>query len=149
MFISNTNTLTKKSSNFDEMLGYLRYEEINEATTYFNGDLDMAVQKPNGGRFIIEMPLPLFGLHCIGNIPYILDNVNPHQAFWMMTRDQLLHLEQKCDFLHQQHHLLREERATMVYMSSFSVSVRVLGLTHLAHSLNVSSPNHAISSVLV
>lgn len=121
LFLRHTHRI---QSNFPDdvdapIVGFLRYEEIHVATTWIDGDV--RIHNPNGGKFLIEMPLQLFGIRCIDDVPYVVDTVNPHQASFLLTQRQVWALHRKCNFFKQPEIILNEDRGTMVYMSSFSV----------------------------
>ena len=67
------------------------------------------------------MPQQIFMPRCINNVPYLADEINPHQALWMFTKEQIKHMQHSCDFFNQNDTNFTENRGLMVYMSSFSV----------------------------
>jgi hypothetical protein len=104
-----------------DAVGFVRFEELVGTTTLLTPDGSTSVVHSNGGRFIIEMPQQIFMPRCINGVPFLADEVNPHQALWMMTREQLKRLDGACSFFDQGPQDLAESRGMMVFMSSFSV----------------------------
>ena len=92
-----------------------------------NNDLTWSIKDPLSekdltGRYAIEDPMqvPLLS-RCVAGIPFVADEVNPHQAFFMLTKRQILALDAKCNFFSQGEIVLKENRGQRVYMSSFSI----------------------------
>jgi hypothetical protein len=82
-----------------------------------------APSPPTNKRYLIDMPQQIFAPRCVNGVPYVADELNPHQAFWILSREQILLLNETCAFLTQDQIALKESRGQMVYMSSFSVRV--------------------------
>eukprot|EP01038_Epipyxis_sp_PR26KG_P011957 gene11957-16005_t len=97
-------------------VGFLRYRRVNRVysrgPTTFTGE-DMISQE-----FLGEAP-DLLRPVCVADEPYMKVEGNTHQAMWILTREQIDILHNKCSFLNHRrdwnHVLIRE------YMSSFSI----------------------------
>jgi hypothetical protein len=111
----------------DFLVGFIRYEIIKPIQVEVKMEIDneVSIQQDDKYRYLCDMPVQSFRLNCYNGIPYVVDEYNPHQAMWMLTKAQIRRLDSKCNFLHQQEIKLREYRGTRVYMSSFSVSYNV------------------------
>ena len=111
-------------------LGFLRYELFDESNTdnssltstesNVDGTVSMSNQRKQL-KYLCDMPTQRFSLTCMDDVPFLVDEYNPHQALWILTQKQLKQLDKSCNFLSQQDLVLDEYRGTRVYMSSFSV----------------------------
>ena len=124
-------------------LGFLRYELFDEpgvdsstltiTETAVDGTVSMSSQQKQL-KYLCDMPTQRFSLTCIDDVPFLVDEYNPHQALWILTQKQLKQLDKSCNFLSQQDLILDEYRGTRVYMSSFSVSTVLLTYIFTVHS---------------
>ena len=121
---------TNSSNIILPQLGFLRYELFDEPSadnstlTITETNVDGTVSMSSQGKqlqYLCDMPTQRFSLACIDDIPFLVDEYNPHQALWILTQKQLKELNKACNFLSQQNLILEEYRGTRVYMSSFSV----------------------------
>jgi hypothetical protein len=61
---------------------------------------------------------PAVAYTCISGEKYLILTGNTHQAFWILSKDQILSLQNKCQFLNQSRN---GESGTIEYMSDFSI----------------------------
>lgn len=112
------------------VVGFYRFEYLNQK------------------RYFIDDPKIVLNYICVADKPYLVDAMNPHQALWMLTNDQLNMVDRAenqqcnsegdcssemesattaahaCHFLSQPDNVrIHDPRGTKVYMSSFSVSL--------------------------
>lgn len=81
---------------YDNCIGFQRYRKL-----YRNNDIHDAMAEQD----IIEQEMleetPSFHPICINKEPYIKVDGNIHQAMWIFTRQQVMMLQEKCQFLNQ------------------------------------------------
>jgi hypothetical protein len=99
------------------IVGFTRYEILDQTTIK-----DTIEPHPANRRFVSEAPVPTYTLSCLNNVPYFVDNISPHQAMFMLTKTQVLRLQNSCQFLNQDYTKLPHSRSKRIYMSTFSVS---------------------------
>ena len=82
----------------DYSIGFLRFRRIMRK--------DMEIHNQGwGSADVIEQEmleeLPNLKPVCLQNAPYIMVEGNTHQAMWILSRDQIIGLDNKCGFLNQ------------------------------------------------
>lgn len=108
------------------IIGFTRYEHLNEESSFRCDNCDFTIDHGADNSFLIESPMeyPIQAegkLQCIEGTLYIIDDFNPHQAFWMLTKEQITRLDSQCNFLQQSAQGLIFPAYIREYMSSLSV----------------------------
>lgn len=80
----------------EHVLGFQRYRRISRGN-------DMHINYTQQDLFENELfeEVPEFVPICIESVPYLYVKRNTHQAIWILTQQQILYLEEKCQFLNQ------------------------------------------------
>jgi hypothetical protein len=94
----------------DFLIGFQRYRKLFRTGKINQGEYSDhdAVEQD-----LLE-EVPTFNMHCIHDQPYIHVTGNKHQAVWVLTREQVNVLQDKCQFLNQ-------SSPSREFMSSFSL----------------------------
>ena len=117
----NNSDFTLNSNN--QLLGFIRYETIEHSTEFHNNNMNIHRIHDSNDNYLFEYPPAKFMQICYHNEPFILDNVNPHQGMYILTKSEILKLQNKCNFFEHDMKGLLKERYIREYMSSISVSL--------------------------
>lgn len=81
---------------WDHSIGFQRYRR-----RFRNNDIKLKFTEQDVFEQELLEETPEFVPICIKNQPYIRVHGNTHQAIWILTRQQVLMFQEKCDFLNQ------------------------------------------------
>jgi len=117
----------RERNTFFPIVGFLRFEYLNSTDSDGTAAAGIAADgtaatatatatataaAPTLRRYLIELPMQIpLAPRCVAGLPFIADEVNPHQGFFMLTRSQILRLDERCGFFSQGEIVLNEDRA--------------------------------------
>jgi len=106
----------RERNTFFPIVGFFRFEYLNsidsDGTAAAEIAIDGTAAAPTLRRYLIELPMQIpLAPRCVAGLPFIADEVNPHQGFFMLTRSQILRLDETCGFFSQGEIVLKEDRA--------------------------------------
>jgi len=122
---------TEQSTNIKgdyKMIGFQRFRRdlrvVPAKVPHFGGWKDEWHDENALGQDFLE-EVPTFTPVCFNESPYLRVDGNPYQACWVMTREQVLQMQERCAFLNQSAH----QREYMASMSIFLKKLWHCGVT--------------------
>jgi hypothetical protein len=101
-------------------IGFIRFRRVylipsSESLKSYSGK-DITNEDIIGTEFIEEEPEIRYS--CISDQKYMILSGNTHQSFWIFSKDQIVSLQNRCQFLN---HSRLGESGTIEYMTDFSI----------------------------